>query len=868
MEAATTRTKPMATNQLSQVIRTLREATHPRDVERLTDGQLLECYLHSREEEAIAALVQRHGPMVWGVCRRVLRSHQDAEDAFQATFLVLVRKAASIVSRELVANWLYGVAHQTALKARGTAARRGSREKQVTAMPEPAAPPEAIWDDVQPLLDQELSRLPDKYRAVIALCDLEGKTRREVARQLHVPEGTVASRLATARTMLGRRLARRGVAVSGGVLAALLAEQVAAAGVPLSVATRTIKAATLFAAGQAASAGATSAGAVALAEGVLRTMLLTKLKIATAMLLAVAVLVTSTAALTHVLASPTDREGAAPAEPVPPAARQDPPPPGIAAVAQDQAPPTPAAKPPKDAEPVPAHVSGVVKAVDAQVKMLTVTHGDRDTTFNVAKDAEIEIDGKRGELGAVPAGASINLRQFTDARTARSVVAEGRWFWGVAKAVDAVAGTVTYGDRAQDGAAGKTFMVPKEAFVSIDGKAGKLTDIPAGASCNLHLCADQSTVRCLSAEGGQVHGVAKGVDAANRTITIGDTNYAVPQDAQIGIDHKPGKLEGVPTGANVIIDLRVDQKTVLRVSASGSSVFGTVKAVDTQRNTITVNGNPADRTFAVPPDTHIVIDGKPAALAGIPVGSELHALNLRVDQQSASGINVVGPGFHHVGVKAVDAAANTITIDDQAPAVVAGKTLMVATDAHIEIDGKPGKLAAIPAGAFVNLGLSVDCLTARNLQAEGPNLGGCGGSCVSAVNAADNTITFDEKGPADIAGKTFTLAPYAVIQIDGRPGKLAELPTGSYVNITLTVDRQTVRSLGAQGPRATGVVNAVDAANNTISVAGTAYSVAKDALVVIDGRTRTLAELQVGTEVHVNLRVDQRTIGMIQTKAP
>src|SRR5271154_6627981 len=151
----------------------------------LTDGQLLECFVTHRDEAAVAALVRRHGPMVWSVCRRVLRSHHDIEDAFQATFLVLVRKAASISPREMVANWLYGVAHRTALKARASKAKRQAREKQVNEMPELEAATEPDFRrDLQPLLDQELSRLADKYRLVIVLCDLEGKTRKEVACQL------------------------------------------------------------------------------------------------------------------------------------------------------------------------------------------------------------------------------------------------------------------------------------------------------------------------------------------------------------------------------------------------------------------------------------------------------------------------------------------------------------------------------------------------------------------------------------------------------------------------------------------------------------------------------------------------------------
>jgi RNA polymerase sigma factor (sigma-70 family) len=228
--------------------------------------------------------------MVWGVCRRVLRNHHDAEDAFQATFLVLVRKAASLASPELLANWLYGVAHQTAIKARATTAKRSTRERQVTQMPEPTVTEPGLWNDLQPLLDQELSRLPDAYRAILVLCDLEGKTRKQVAQQLGVPEGTVGSRLARARTMLAKRLARHGLTVSGGALAAVLPHDAASACVPPSVVSSTIKAASVFAAGQAAAAGMISAQAAALTEGVLKAMLLTKFKVLTAVLLAVTLL--------------------------------------------------------------------------------------------------------------------------------------------------------------------------------------------------------------------------------------------------------------------------------------------------------------------------------------------------------------------------------------------------------------------------------------------------------------------------------------------------------------------------------------------------------------------------------------------------
>jgi RNA polymerase sigma factor (sigma-70 family) len=289
----------MATSHMSEVIQHLRRAVLLPGGAGLTDGQLLADFLGRRDEAALAALVGRHGPMVWGVCRRILRNHHDAEDAFQAAFLVLVRKGASIASRASVASWLYGVARRTALKARATTARRRTRERQVVAMPEPAVVDQDPWRDLEPLLDEELARLPDKYRAVVVLCDLEGLTRTEAARQLGCPPGTVAGRLARARAMLAKRLRQRGVVLSGGALAAVVAGEAASAGVPASVVSSTIKAATLFAAGRAAATGVISAEVAALTEGVLQAMLLTKLKAATVVLLLAAALSAAAGLICH-----------------------------------------------------------------------------------------------------------------------------------------------------------------------------------------------------------------------------------------------------------------------------------------------------------------------------------------------------------------------------------------------------------------------------------------------------------------------------------------------------------------------------------------------------------------------------------------
>jgi RNA polymerase sigma factor (sigma-70 family) len=268
----------MATRFQDRVLLHLRRAALLHEGGGMTDGELLSRFLAGCEEAAFAALVRRHGPMVLGVCRRVLGNLHDAEDAFQATFLLLVRRAGVVVPRDLVGNWLYGVAYRTALEAKVTRARRQARERQVTA---PAGMRDVVDEVVQreqlQLLDQELSRLPDRYRVPIVLCDLEGRTHRNAARTVGCPEATLSTRLLRARQLLARRLASRGLVCADGMLAVVLGKEAARAGVSASLVTSTIQAATAVAAGQAVAAVA-SYRVAALAEGVLRSMLLHRLK--------------------------------------------------------------------------------------------------------------------------------------------------------------------------------------------------------------------------------------------------------------------------------------------------------------------------------------------------------------------------------------------------------------------------------------------------------------------------------------------------------------------------------------------------------------------------------------------------------------
>ncbi len=297
----------MPTGQADRLMPTLRRVVLARQSAGRTDGELLGAFVLSADADAFAELVRRHGPMVLGVCRRVVGDHTTADDAFQASFLVLARRAASVRPRERVGSWLYGVAYRTALKARTVLARRRSREKQVSVMPEPTAPaaPPA-WPDLQPIIDEELARLPDKLRLPVVLCDLEGRPQREVAKHLNVPPATLATRLASARRTLATRLTRRGVTLSGGALAGLMGLHASASAVPHALAAGVVRAVESGAAG-----ALVSAQAVQLSEGVIQMMMLAKLK-AVAVVAAVALALTTGVGAGLMPAAAGDGLGSAP----------------------------------------------------------------------------------------------------------------------------------------------------------------------------------------------------------------------------------------------------------------------------------------------------------------------------------------------------------------------------------------------------------------------------------------------------------------------------------------------------------------------------------------------------------------------------
>jgi RNA polymerase sigma factor (sigma-70 family) len=260
----------------------------------VSDAALLERFVRQGDEAAFELLVWRHGPMVLGACRRVLRHEQDAEDAFQATFLTLARKAGEAGRRGSLSGWLYTVAYRIALRARQRQAARGRREGPLEGEPPPengAGPVEELARrEVGPLLDAEVARLPEKYRAAFVLCYLEGKTNEEAAALLGCPKGTILSRLARARDRLRRRLAARNLVFAAGPFAVMLAglARPLAETSPVLV-TSTAHAALLFAVGKAALA-ATTAPALELAEGMVRSLTTARLRLAATVVAVLALL--------------------------------------------------------------------------------------------------------------------------------------------------------------------------------------------------------------------------------------------------------------------------------------------------------------------------------------------------------------------------------------------------------------------------------------------------------------------------------------------------------------------------------------------------------------------------------------------------
>jgi RNA polymerase sigma factor (sigma-70 family) len=272
----------MATASMSSFLRRLSRGMAAATLQDQSDRQLVERLLAGRDDAVFETIVRRHGAMVYRVCWRVLQQEQDTEDAFQATFLILAQKLCTVQRHASLASWLHGIAHRVALKARAQAATRRRHDQK--AATEKFPPEELPWRDLRAVLDAELVQLPEKWRLPLILCYLEGRTQDEAAKQLGLSNRTLRRRLEEARVALGRRLTRCGVVWPAALAAVLLSDCVASAAPAARLVCSTVEAAAQVAAGLAA-AGIISAKVAALTEGVMKTMLLTKLKTMTALVL-------------------------------------------------------------------------------------------------------------------------------------------------------------------------------------------------------------------------------------------------------------------------------------------------------------------------------------------------------------------------------------------------------------------------------------------------------------------------------------------------------------------------------------------------------------------------------------------------------
>jgi RNA polymerase sigma factor (sigma-70 family) len=270
----------MSSRTLSPILDTLYRCSVLHRGDSCTDAELLERFARTHDQPAFAALLHRHGPMVLAVCRRLLPDRHEAEDAFQATFLVLVRKSGGLRQPQQLGSWLHGVAHRIALRLRQRAARwQPLPEELDLAEARDSQPLDQIaWQEIRTILDSEIERLPSKYRQPMVLCYLQGQSYSEAARSLGCPPGTVSVRLARARQKLRDRFARRGLTLSASLVGSLLGQEALALPVPAGLFTATLKAGVSVAVAGIVLDGVVSHQAIALAKGVVRTMWMAKCK--------------------------------------------------------------------------------------------------------------------------------------------------------------------------------------------------------------------------------------------------------------------------------------------------------------------------------------------------------------------------------------------------------------------------------------------------------------------------------------------------------------------------------------------------------------------------------------------------------------
>jgi RNA polymerase sigma factor (sigma-70 family) len=583
----------MAKSSLRSVLQHLRKFAAAQSFRELKDPELLERFVGARDEAAFTVLIERHGPMVLGVCRRALPNFHDAEDACQATFLVLARKAASVRKKTSLSSWLHGVARRVAANLKRDLARRKNRERTFEAPPSKGPAAEVTWREVQAILDEALQQLPQRYRAPLILCYLDCLTRDEAARQLGLSCTTLHGRLERARDLLRQCLVKRGLTLAAGMSAAALGESMALAALRPTFVVSLTRAAMLFSARQPLTDSMVATHVLALTREVLKSMFLTKLTLATAALLSTGLFMATVLGsfTTPSIAQDANRgplfvDRLVKTDLVPAAARQvktENRSGSLAMEAMDL-------------------VKGTIKGsrVDTDPERRLFCHRQEYWELVVKPATKITIDGKDAKLADLimitpPAGA--DWMRMIDVEAALEVLdrprpskrkgvairitAKGMQVRCVIQAISAgknTAAVKTIG-RGFDGELiaedTKEVSLAKDVRVTIDDRLAALGDLKPNMKASLQMSAVKELVLGIKAYGATVEGVLKAVDTTKKTLSVTIPSaqmtaqgVSVAKYAKVLIDGKESTLSDLAIGMRVTLQMSAepDQSVIIAIT--------------------------------------------------------------------------------------------------------------------------------------------------------------------------------------------------------------------------------------------------------------------------------------------------------------
>lgn len=542
----------MAPRQLHSVLGTIRRMAGDRGGE-LTDRELLQRFTERREQEAFETLVRRHGPLVLGVCRRLLRNDADAEDAFQATFLVLARKAPSICWHESIGNWLYGVACRVARKARTAAARRSAHERRTGDRPREESLTETAWQRLQDVLDEELQRLPDQYRAPLLLCCVQDHSQEEAARQLGCSEATVRGRLYRGRELLRRRLASRGWSLPAALAAV-------GASVSSALAATTAQTALTF----VTERGAVASSLILLAEGTLTAMFLDRIRSLALVALVLAVLGIGAGLLVR------PAHGDAPKVPAESVVQVEPAAPVHAADEED-----------RKADDSLTRLNGIVTAAPKDDRLIVrLDEEEIEAAFTVAADAKVVVARRVHPLADVQKGMRVQLTLSKDEKSVVAVEASWRPLRTSLKKVDATAQAVTVELQGDDDLTFDfTLAIPTDVHVRIGDMVCGLTDLREGRKVEVELSADKKSAVGIRADfaPSEFPAVVQAADPVAGVVIVRvqiegehfdrkvELAFATTKDVRVRHQGKDVTLADLKAGMPAHLELAADRKTVVGI---------------------------------------------------------------------------------------------------------------------------------------------------------------------------------------------------------------------------------------------------------------------------------------------------------------